>query len=101
VRDELAADSPRIWLESLQSAARGTYDVDSLTYAQDLSGDIVRTYAAVLRGDAEALAGLRAHLAADMGSWSSQSHLADLGDDDLRQLAAEAMHRTLDLTVDD
>jgi exonuclease SbcD len=101
LREELLADSPWIWLERLSSSLWGTYDLDRLRQEQDLSGDLVRVYEALLDGGPDALSEWRAALEEDLGVWSGRSLLPDLSAEDLRQLAVEALHQTLDQTLAD
>lgn len=101
LRAELSTGSPWIWLERLASSVRGAWELDRLRLDRDLSGDIVRAYDAVLAADAQQLARWRAEVESDLVGWGGRGLLPELTDGELRQLLAEALQQTLDLTVGD
>lgn len=101
LRDDLLARSPWVWLERLTLETRGTYDIQTLRGQQDFTGDIVREYASLLDGDTDALERLRAEIETDLRTWTGYRLLTQPTAEEVRHLAQNAMHETLDLTMDE
>lgn len=101
IRADLAAREPWIWLERLSPETRGSYDLDELRQQQDFAGDIVRVYSGLPGADADEMALLRNEVETDVLAGSVGKLLTPLTDEEFRHLAEQAMHRTLDMVVEE
>ena len=101
LRDDLLARSPWVWLEKLTMETRGTYEIQTLREQQDFTGDIVREYRSLLDSDTDALEQLKAEIEADLRTWPGYRLLTQPPAEEVRHLTQNAMHETLDLTMDE
>ncbi|MFW6056146.1 MAG: metallophosphoesterase family protein [Chloroflexota bacterium] len=101
IRTDLLARERWVWLERLSLLTHAPYDIAELRQQQDFAGDIVRTYTSLLDSDNEELARLKAEIEKDITRSTLSRLIEPVTEEEFRQLAEQAMHRTLDLVLED
>jgi len=99
LREELLTLDPWVWLERLSLETQGSYDVAVQRQRQDFVGDLISVFDGLLSLDPDELGRLRDDLESEFSSWGGRRYLETLPPDELRDLAEQAMRRTLDLAV--
>lgn len=99
LREELLTFDPWVWLERLTVETQGTYDVGVQRQRQDFVGDLISVFDGLLSLSEDELGHLRDDLELELSSWGGRRYLHTLPPDEVRELAAQAMRRTLDLAV--
>ena len=101
VREQLSGSNPWIWLEKLELATAGNYDIDQLRQGNNLVADIISIFDELEGAKSQDLEELRETLKPLFIEWRGSSYLGELTDDELLELATEARNQLLDKSVTD
>lgn len=101
VRAQFSSNDPWIWLDKLELATAGSYDVDQLRQGNNLVADIISSFDELQSTKSQKLEGLREVLKPLFIEWRGSNYLDEMTDKELLELASQARNQMLDKLVTD
>ncbi|MBT7789968.1 MAG: DNA repair exonuclease [Calditrichaeota bacterium] len=99
IREHFFGREQIIFLEKIQLATAGNYDLESLTGGNDFIADIISLYGEMDIKDASSLEEIKEMLKSLTVNWAGSKHMDEFSDEDIVSFAAEARDWTLDQIV--
>lgn len=96
LRENLEADEPHVWIDSLRIRTRSFHDVASLTGRQDFISDVLSFYESLQHPESDGRRELLESLGELLSGWTGARYIQPMTDADLADLIDEARDRTLD-----